>query len=131
MSDPGRTPRASLGHGRGGEQVRPCGAHARDVVQDLGGVLAAVRRGGTVVQVGNLPAGPVPAELAALVFREIDYRGTFRFANELDDALAYLADGLDVEPLLTHTFDAGDVAEAFAVASDRGTGSSKVLLKFV
>jgi L-idonate 5-dehydrogenase len=28
-------------------------------------------------------------------------------------------------------FDAGDVAEAFAMASDRGTGSSKVLLKFV
>ncbi|MEO8283843.1 MAG: L-idonate 5-dehydrogenase, partial [Pseudarthrobacter sp.] len=69
--------------------------------------------------------------LAALVFREIDYRGTFRFADELDDALAYLADGLDVEPLLTHTFDSADVAEAFAVASDRGTGSSKVLLKFV
>jgi L-idonate 5-dehydrogenase len=42
-----------------------------------------------------------------------------------------LSDGLDVEPLLTHPFGAGDVAEAFAVASDRGTGSSKVLLKFV
>ncbi|WP_219816409.1 zinc-binding dehydrogenase [Arthrobacter sp. 4R501] len=41
----------------------------------LGGVLAAVRRGGVVVQVGNLPAGPVTAELAALVFREVDYRG--------------------------------------------------------
>jgi L-idonate 5-dehydrogenase len=90
-----------------------------------------VRRGGTVIQVGNLPAGPVTAELAALVFREIDYRGTFRFADEMDEALGYLADGLDVEPLLTHTFDAGEVAEAFAVASDRGTGSSKVLLKFV
>lgn len=104
---------------------------ASGAARALGGVLAAVRRGGIVVQVGNLPAGPVTAELAALVFREIDYRGTFRFADELDDALAYLADGLDVEPLLTHTFDAGDVAEAFAVASDRGTGSSKVLLKFV
>jgi L-idonate 5-dehydrogenase len=42
-----------------------------------------------------------------------------------------LSDGLDVEPLLTRTFDAGDVAEPFAVASDRGTGSSKVLLNFV
>ncbi|MGY2745283.1 L-idonate 5-dehydrogenase [Pseudarthrobacter sp. O4] len=97
----------------------------------LGGVLAAVRRGGTVVQVGNLAAGPITAELAALVFREIDYRGTFRFAGEMTTALEYLADGLDVEPLLTHTFDAGDVAEAFAVAADRSTGSSKVLLKFV
>jgi L-idonate 5-dehydrogenase len=81
--------------------------------------------------VGNLPAGPVTAELAALVFHELDYRGAFRFADEMDEALGYLADGLDVEPLLTHTFDAGEVAEEFAVASDRGTGSSKVLLKFV
>ncbi|QHK22630.1 alcohol dehydrogenase catalytic domain-containing protein (plasmid) [Pseudarthrobacter psychrotolerans] len=104
---------------------------ASGAARAIGGVLAAVRRGGTVVQVGNLPAGPVTAELAALVFREIDYRGTFRFADEMDDALAYLADGLDVEPLLTHTFDAGDVMEAFAVAADRGTGSSKVLLSFI
>jgi L-idonate 5-dehydrogenase len=104
---------------------------ASGAARALGGVLAAVRRGGTVVQVGNLPAGPVTTELAALVFREIDYRGTFRFADEMDDALAYLADGLDVEPLLTHTFDAGDVSEAFSVAADRSTGSSKVLLRFI
>lgn len=104
---------------------------ASGAARALGGVLAAVRRGGTVVQVGNLPAGAVTAELAALVFREIDYRGTFRFTDEMDDALAYLADGLDVEPLLTHTFDAADLTEAFAVAADRGTGSSKVLLSFI
>jgi L-idonate 5-dehydrogenase len=96
----------------------------------LGGVLAAVRRGGVVVQVGNLPAGHVTVELAALVSREIDYRGTYRFVDEISTALDYLAGGLDVEPVLTHTFDADDAAEAFRTASDRGTGSSKVLLKF-
>ncbi|MDQ0819352.1 L-idonate 5-dehydrogenase [Arthrobacter sp. V4I6] len=96
----------------------------------LGGVLSAVRRGGIVVQVGNLPAGPVSVELAALVSREIDYRGTYRFEDEISTALDYLADGLDVEPVLSHTFDADDAAEAFRTASDRGTGSSKVLLKF-
>jgi len=96
----------------------------------LGGVFAAVRPGGVVVQVGNLPAGLVQAELAALVSREIDYRGTYRFVDEISDALAYLADGLDVEPVLTHTFDADDAEEAFRTATDRSTGSSKVLLKF-
>lgn len=96
----------------------------------IGGVLAAVRRGGVVVQVGNLPAGPINVALASLVFREIDYRGTFRFVDEISTALEYLAEGLDVEPLLTHTFPVDEAAEAFRIAADRSTGSSKVLLAF-
>ena len=83
-----------------------------------------------MVQVGNLPAGEIAVSLAELVFREIDYRGTFRFVDEISTALQYLADGLDIEPLLTHEFAVGDAAEAFRVAGDRATGSSKVLLRF-
>ncbi|MDP9885637.1 L-idonate 5-dehydrogenase [Sinomonas atrocyanea] len=93
-------------------------------------VLRAVRRGGTVVQVGNLAAGDISVSLGALVFREVDYRGTFRFVDEISTALQYLAEGLDIEPLLTHEFAAEDAVEAFRVAGDRGTGSSKVLLRF-
>jgi L-idonate 5-dehydrogenase len=96
----------------------------------IGSVLAAVRRGGVVVQVGNLPAGPIKVSLAALVFREIDYRGTFRFVDEISTALEYMAAGLDVEPLLTHTFPVEEAMEAFRIAADRSTGSSKVLLAF-
>jgi L-idonate 5-dehydrogenase len=95
----------------------------------LGAVLAAVARGGTVVQVGNLPAGPISAELAALVTREIDYRGSFRFVDEISTAVELLAAGLDVEPLLTHTFPLDELGRAFATAADRTTGSSKVLLR--
>ncbi|WP_026556234.1 L-idonate 5-dehydrogenase [Arthrobacter sp. 35W] len=103
---------------------------ASGVAAALGSVILAVRRGGVLVQVGNLPAGPVSVPLGALVFREIDYRGTFRFVDEIATALEYLADGLDVEPLLTHTFSIDDAAEAFRIAGDRSTGSSKVLLAF-
>lgn len=131
------------------EVARRMGAHATvnvargealpatDIVFEASGapaavtaVLRAVKRGGTVVQVGNLPAGDLPVSLAELVFREVDYRGTFRFVDEISTALEYLADGLDIEPLLTHEFAAADAAEAFRVATDRGTGSSKVLLRF-
>jgi L-idonate 5-dehydrogenase len=110
---------------------------ATDIVFEASGVpaavtavLRAVKRGGTVVQVGNLPAGEVQVSLAELVFREIDYRGTFRFVDEISTALEYLAEGLDIEPLLTHEFAAEDALEAFRVAGDRSTGSSKVLLRF-
>lgn len=94
----------------------------------LGGVIAAVRRGGVVVQVGNLPAGEVSASLGHIVTREIDYRGSYRFVDEITDALDLMAAGVDVRPLMTHTFALQDAAEAFAVAADRSTGSSKVML---
>ncbi len=93
----------------------------------IGPVFAATARGGVVVQVGNLPGGPHPADLAALVSREIDYRGSYRFVDEISDALQLLAGGLDLEPVLTHTFDLDHVDEAFAVAA--GPESSKVLLR--
>ncbi|GAA2097228.1 L-idonate 5-dehydrogenase [Microlunatus panaciterrae] len=96
----------------------------------LGGVIAAVVRGGVLVQVGSLPAGPAELALGALVSREIDYRGAYRFVDEITEAVAALASGLDVDPLITHTFDATDVVRAFGTAADRSTGSSKVLLRW-
>jgi L-idonate 5-dehydrogenase len=95
----------------------------------LGGVLRATAKGGVVVQVGNLPGTEVTAVLGDLVTRELTWIGSYRFAEEVDDALAALADGLDVDPLMTHEFDLADAAEAMRVAGDRGTGSSKVMLR--
>ncbi|NUP74635.1 MAG: L-idonate 5-dehydrogenase [Sinomonas sp.] len=93
-------------------------------------VLRAVKRGGLVVQVGNLPAGQLEVSLAELVFREIDYLGSFRFIDEISTALEYFAEGLDIEPMLTHEFPVEEAVEAFRIAGDRSTGSSKVLLRF-
>lgn len=95
----------------------------------IGGLLLATRRGGTLVQVGNLPADPAQMSLGQLVTREINYIGSYRFVDEVVDALDAMANGLDVEPILTHEFDIEDAEEAFATAADRSTGSSKVLLK--
>jgi len=95
----------------------------------LGPVLRATARGGTVVQVGNLPGEPAPAALGELVTREITWIGSYRFVDEITDALAALRDGLDVGPLITHTFELTRVADALAVAADRASGSGKVLLR--
>ncbi|GAA4873454.1 L-idonate 5-dehydrogenase [Saccharopolyspora cebuensis] len=92
----------------------------------LGPVLRATARGGTLVQVGNLPGAPAPAALGDLVTREITWLGSYRFVDEITDALAALRDGLDVDPLITHTFALDDAAEALAVAADPASG--KVLL---
>jgi L-idonate 5-dehydrogenase len=95
----------------------------------LGGVLRATARGGTLVQVGNLPGTAVPAVLGDLVTREITWVGAYRFVEEITDALRAMRDGLDVSPLITHRFDLDRAAEALTAAADPTTGSSKVMLR--
>ena len=92
----------------------------------LGNLLHATAKGGTVVQVGNLPSTAIQAVLGDLVTRELSWVGSFRFSAEIDDAIAALASGLDVEPLITHEFELADAEQAMSVAA--GGGSSKVLL---
>lgn len=95
----------------------------------LGPVLRATARGGTLVQVGNLPGSAVQATLGDLVTREITWVGSYRFVDEITDAIQAMNAGLDVSPVVTHTFDLDDVEKALAAAADRSTGSSKVLLR--
>lgn len=92
------------------------------------GVLGAVRRGGRVVQVGNLPADAAPTALAQLVTRELELVGSYRFVDEIDDAIALLADGLAVEPIIAGEFALTDAAAAFAAAMDPER-PGKVLLR--
>lgn len=102
---------------------------ASGVAQTLGDLFLAVRRGGRIVQVGNMVLEPRPVVLGQLVTREIEYIGSFRFIDEITDALEAMANGLDISPVMTHEFPIDQALEAFQVAADRSTGSSKVLLK--
>jgi len=95
----------------------------------LGGVLGATARGGTIVQVGNLPGAPAPAALGDLVTREITWIGSYRFVDEITDALQAMADGLDVSPVITHKFDIEAAVEAMRTAADPAADSSKVMLR--
>jgi L-idonate 5-dehydrogenase len=95
----------------------------------LGAVLHATARGGTVVQVGNLPGKAVSASLGDLVTREISWIGSYRFVDEITDAVAAMDNGLDVTPLITHRYPINEAAHAISVAADRNSGSGKVLLQ--
>jgi L-idonate 5-dehydrogenase len=95
----------------------------------LGPCLDAVAKGGTLVQVGMLPRTEVPVDLSRLVTKEIDYLGSMRFVDEITDAVQALAGGLDVEPLLTHTFPVDETHAAFETALDPSV-AGKVLLSF-
>lgn len=109
---------------------------AFDVIFECSGVPAAlsplfkaVRRAGTVVQVGMLPDAASPINLAPLVSKEIDLRGTLRFNDEIDSAVRLLDEHPEFENVITHEFRVDDAEEAFEIARD-SQRSGKVLLSF-
>ncbi|WP_022909012.1 L-idonate 5-dehydrogenase [Aestuariimicrobium kwangyangense] len=88
----------------------------------------AVRRGGTVVQVGMVPAGPQSLELSRLISKEVTVRTNFRFIDEIDDAIVLLDGRPEIAAVVTHCFGLGQVAQAFEVARD-SEASGKVLVR--
>lgn len=96
----------------------------------LASAITGATRGGTVVMVGLLPNGSQPAPIAHAITRELRLIGSFRFNDEIDEAIAAISEGsLPIGPIVTHSFPVGDALEAFAVASDASV-SGKVLLAF-
>ncbi|NUR98008.1 MAG: zinc-binding dehydrogenase [Kribbellaceae bacterium] len=89
--------------------------------------LAAARRGAVVVLVGIPADEPRPVNLAPVVSRELQLRGTLRFNNEIDHAIELLTAHPHLEQIVTHEYPADQAVAAFATASDSDT-SGKVLL---
>ena len=90
--------------------------------------LECVRAGGVVVQLGNIPGSAWSLVLQALMTKELDLRGSFRFNRVFEQALSALAERrIVVDPLLTARFPLADARDAFELALDRGR-SMKVQL---
>lgn len=87
----------------------------------------AVRKLGTVVQVGMVPNEPRPVNLAPFISKEVALLGTFRFNDEVDEAVALLAAAPEIERVVTHVLPLDQAVEAFAVARD-SRASSKVVV---
>jgi L-iditol 2-dehydrogenase/L-idonate 5-dehydrogenase len=96
----------------------------------LASAIQGAARGGTVVMVGLLPAGPQPVLISLAITRELELKGSFRFNDEIDDVITALADGtLLIDPVITHEYPLEDALEAFEMARNSAE-SGKVLLEF-
>ena len=94
----------------------------------LASAIASVRRGGVLVQVGNLPGGEIAVPANAVMAKELDLRGTFRFGHEFDEAVELIIGGrIDVLRLVTAEFPLESAEAAFRQALDRSK-SVKVVL---
>jgi L-idonate 5-dehydrogenase len=94
----------------------------------LRGAFDVLRPRGIVVQVGL--GGEMTLPINAIVAKEFDLRGAFRFHEEFAVAVELLNKGLvDVKPLISSTLPYRDAGRAFALAADRSQ-AMKVLLDF-
>ena len=105
-----------------------------DVVFECSGVgvalpqaVRAARRVGTVVQVGMLANAEIGVNLAPMLAKELPLRGGFRFAPEIADAVAMLAESDALDSVISHVLPASDAVQAFELARD-SSASAKVLL---
>ena len=111
------------------------GDRAIDVVFEASGSAAglttaiqSVRRGGTVVQIGNLPGGLPPIPANAIMAKEINLLGSFRFGAEFATAVEMIATGaIDVTQIISGTVPLRDAPQALGLALDRSR-SMKVML---
>ena len=93
--------------------------------QALAQALPAARRGGTIVQVGTLPAS-VTLPLNMVMARELNLIGSFRFANVFQMSIDLVASGrIDIKPMITSAFRLDELPEAMDTALGK-TGSIKV-----
>jgi L-idonate 5-dehydrogenase len=91
------------------------------------GALDATRHAGIVVLVGIPLNEARPVNLSPLVSRELQFRGTMRFNDEIDQAVELLDTNPQLDRVITHEFPAPQAVEAFAVAKD-SDASGKVLV---
>lgn len=94
----------------------------------LAAAIGAVRRGGRVVQVGNLPGGSIPVPANAVMAKELDLVGSLRFGSEFATAVRLIAEGqVDVLAMVTAERPLAQALDAFRLALDRSR-SLKVVL---
>ncbi|MBT6728376.1 MAG: L-idonate 5-dehydrogenase [Deltaproteobacteria bacterium] len=92
----------------------------------LGNCIELVRRGGTIVQVGTLPAEGIHLFANQIMVKELDIRGSMRFGNVFSRAVRLLENQrLNVQSILTGRFPIAEAAKALQLAFDK-TVSMKV-----
>ncbi len=80
----------------------------------------AVRRGGTIVQIGTLGTADVPLPANQVMAREIQLMGSFRYGAVFDEAIRLANSGrIDLRPLVTRVFPLSQASEAMTVAGSR------------
>lgn len=91
--------------------------------------LRAVRRGGTVVQIGNIADTMIPVPVNLIVAKEIALKGSQRFGATFAVAVELIASGaIDPTPIIGERFTLAQAEAAFERAVDPSRTTAKIIL---
>ncbi|KXN86424.1 D-xylulose reductase A [Leucoagaricus sp. SymC.cos] len=115
------------------------GTNTIDLVIDASGAevsiqtaLYIVKTGGTFVQVG-MGASNITINLALLMVKELNYKGSFRYGpGDYPLAISLAASGMiDLKPLVTHRFAFNDAITAFEATRNGKSKDGKGVIKAI
>ena len=87
-------------------------------------------RVGAVICVSSLQKKPVTIDFAQMMVRELTISSILGYPTELGEVLEILQNHrIDLAPMVSHRFGAGEVMDAFAMAKNAGS-SAKVLVQY-
>lgn len=109
------------------EKIKEITGDGFDAVFEASGAGAALRQafqlvkpGGTIVQIGTLGTENVPLPANQLMVKEIQFLGSFRYANVFDEAIRLVSSGkIDLGPFITGILPLHDVNKAMHLAADK------------
>jgi L-idonate 5-dehydrogenase len=79
-----------------------------------------VRPGATIVQIGTLGTQDVPLPANQVMVRELQFIGTFRYANVFDEAIRLAAAGrVNLQPLISQVLPLADINKAMSLAASK------------
>ncbi len=91
----------------------------------------AVRRGGTLVQIGVFSAPELSLPINQLMVREVQFLGSFRYGNVWEEGIRLVASGrVNLQPLISRVFPLKEAPAALALAGTR-SGVVKVQLELL
>jgi 2-desacetyl-2-hydroxyethyl bacteriochlorophyllide A dehydrogenase len=87
-------------------------------------------RVGAVICVSSLQKKPVTIDFTQMMVRELTITSVMGYPTELPEVLEMLRAGdIDLEPMVSHSFDGADVMRAFETAKDAAV-AAKVLVRY-
>ena len=89
-------------------------------VKSINNIINLLSKSGQVIQVGNMPGGPIGIEYNKLMLKELNFIGSYRFNREFNEAVNSINKKIfDFSDMLTHKFNLKDCDEAMKVAVNK------------
>lgn len=109
------------------EQAKTVAGDGFDCVFEASGSPVALRQAfdlvrprGTIVQIGTLGAQDIPLPANEVMVKEIEFLGSFRYANLFDEAITLVQAGrINLEQFITAVYPLADINSAMYAAGDK------------